>query len=335
MRTFDTTYRLALLEPGKKDLPELKKALSVYIKYTASHEKTSTNEIEEWFLKYNSEFTDNLMLFSFYRNGEIIGYAELVFFTDEKFIFLDYMTLRDEYQKNNIFYEFFEQIQAYIDSTGREYDFIITEITYNLNDEPNKENRLWISLLKMQGFHEIHAKYFHPRLGEKNFESEVRGELMLYSRGEVKSIKPATYIALVDAIYNKHYLRWYRPYLKDQGAAYENVLKGFLKEISRSLQSKQNVTVNGYSEILNPIPIASLPAEVRVFRTAIPITLIIVAVSMAITLASAQMALPMSVVISAFLLTLAVFFAAVSVYSRESRKAFSEVLKAVMSFGSK
>lgn len=336
MRTFDTTYRLALLEPGKKDLGELKKALAVYVKYTASPEKTATNEIEDWFDLYNREFDDILMLFAFYRNDELIGYAELVFFMDDKFVFLDYMTLHEKYEKNNVFYEFFEQIQAYLDSLEREYTYIVTEITYDAHHStPNKENRLWISLLKMQGFHEIHAKYFHPRLGEKNFESELPGELMLYSRDEIKSLRPTTYVALAESVYKKHYLRWYRPYLKDKGAAYEKVLNGYLKEIRRSLQGSDSIKINGYSEILKAAPIVNAQQDIRIFRTIIPVTLVIVAISMVITIATAQLSLPMAVVIPAFLITLIVFFAAISIYSKEVREVLTQLLKAVISFGSK
>lgn len=335
MRTFENVYRIALLESDKKDFAELKRALSIYVKYTASHEKTATNEIEEWFFRYNEEFDDKLMLFSFYLNEEIIGYCEVVFFITKKFIFLDYLTLRDGYQKNNIFYEFFEQVQSYIDSLGLEYDFIITEINYDSDEKPNKENRLWISLLKMQGFHEIHGKYFLPKLGDRNFESESTGELMLYSRSEVKSIKPNTYLNIVETVYYDHYLRWYRPYVANGGAEYEKSLNDFVKEIKLSLQGKKSILVNGYSEILSPSPILRTPNEVRAFKTAIPITFIIVCLSLIVMIASSYFSLSSGSMVLSFLIILSVFFAAVSIYSKDGRHLFFEILKSVISFGSK
>lgn len=331
----EITYRLHRLN-GSRDMPELKRALSIYFNNTSARERTATNEIERWFIDYNASFKDELMLFVFYRNNELIGFSEIVAFKAQRIVAIDYLTISDRHMRNNVFYEFFEQIRSYIDSKGLEYDYIVTEVNYEITDNiPDTSNKLWISLLKMQGFHEIHAKYIIPKLGEDNYDSQATGELLVYSQSEMRSIRPKTYLKIVDTIYYDHYLRWYRPNYADDGAAYRSYLDGLRSDITSSID-ESNIKVNGYSEVIKAKPINDDIAQRNdIIYLVLPIATAVILLSAIITILIIAYNAPINVVIISFSLVSVSLALAFSLVSERGRHVLIALAKTITSFGSK
>lgn len=271
----EATYSLRLFETSRQDRSALAEALSLYSRSTPPHERTASNEIMYWFDQYNRHFEDRLFLLGFYRNRETIGFAEAVSFCQERLVALDYLSVGEDYERNNILFEFLNQFLYFLDTQPIEYDYIVTEVSYAWpGGEPDEDNELWIDLLRFQGFGVVQASYQIPRLGGSNFESNSPGGLMVFRRHGIKSLKVETYLLFVDTILTKHYLRWYTPFLGHQLGDYQKSLEKIRQEIASSLENKDVLAVNGASPILST---AAVAPKQPVFRSLDLVTAMVVA----------------------------------------------------------
>ncbi|HEV2853218.1 MAG TPA: hypothetical protein VHC97_10485 [Thermoanaerobaculia bacterium] len=327
MFNIETTYSLRLFENAKKDESALADALNLYVLHTPPQERTSSNEILYWFSHYNDQFEDRLLLFGFYRNGALIGFAELAWFLEEKIVVLDYMTIQEEYERNNTFFEFLDQLKSFLERNRFEFDFIVTEIPYSSHDAmPDESSRLWIQLLRIHGFGLVHAKYQHPQLGKYNLESATPGALMLFARGGTRSIKKESYILIVDTILFKHYLRWYKPFLGNKISAYESSLRKIRSSIQSSIQG-DHVDVNGAARTLPTTPAPRQQPSFRLKDFIFPSFLIIVLNMLVMAMLAYLLKLPMVTIGFMVVISLVTYFSLLAVISKRALQIFDRLLK--------
>lgn len=249
-----TTYSLEVLGGENKEQKQLAEGIALYKQSVPAHDKTNTNEIVYWLSRYKQEFGDDYECFGFYRNDECVGFSELVYFKNERFIVIDYLTLKAEYKRNNIFYEFFEQIRSYFALNNQEIDYWIFEVfNSSIDGNPSTDDELLISLLRLQGFKRVNTNYLVPDLGLDNPQSAMSGQLMIYTESGLSYIRKELFRKIVSTIFFKHYLRWYKPFLKDSLPKYEKILNEKY-DIIISQISGDIVTVNGCSKIIENRP---------------------------------------------------------------------------------
>jgi len=240
-------YELVRYSSAKAD--GLTDALAVYIRNIAPSVRTNTNEITFWLEHFRDAGADEFYVFGFRLNDVTIGYSEVAYFEAAQLFMIDYLVIDAPYRKNNTFYEFVDQLKAYLEKRRPEYRFAVAEITRRAESaEPPPDSRLMIRLMKLQGFKVIHAPYVVPRLGVRNVDTETPATLLLLAREEIDSIHVHTYRTIVSTIYINYYGRWYGIYT-DEAADYDAYLQRLLAMVTRKLP-KERVSVNGYREQL-------------------------------------------------------------------------------------
>jgi hypothetical protein len=237
--------------------PDLVQALKIYTAYTEPALRTDTREIMHWLDKWNVEFDDRFHIVGFYFNNVLIGFSELAYFKQEKFVIVDYFVIDKEFRKNNTFYQFLEEIFIFLDRENYEYSYIIGEVGCYLEKQPPESARLLIRLLKMSHFGVLKCNYYVPRLGLHDYESEMRAVMMIYSRNEVSQIKKETFFQIVNAIYYKYYHRWHIEFVdENEKIRYSRDLHDLILKMEKELSNKKVIEINGLSSLF-PVKIES------------------------------------------------------------------------------
>lgn len=206
---------------------ELAAALDIYLQNTNATVRTPINEIVYWSERYNKTYCDDLMIFAFYINNVMCGYAQLVYFYDEMLLFIDHIAIDKNFRKANSFAILMDQLNEYC--VDLQIKNIATEIA-SANCNPMKR------LLEIIGFVGSEFSYYQPQLGS-NSESQHNAELLIKQiRDDSVPLDFGKYLALVKTIYYKHYLRWYMPlqdvpmaYKAKLDVLYENIVSDYLK----------------------------------------------------------------------------------------------------------
>jgi len=231
-----------------------------------------------------------------------------------------------EQRRNNVFYEFVDHLKRYLETAHPEYRYAVAEVCYGPNEQqPWPQARLIVRLLKLQGFHVVHAPYFQPRLLLDDPESEMRADLLIYCSGGIERLRVETYLAIVHAIYFKYYLPWNCGILED-AQGYESHLKQVFAKIGSSLQGKNTIAVNGHKLLLNaPQQRPHLRLHRLVSFTAqslaavVLLTVALLGLRTAFRLSDASFA-------SIYILAIYSFIALAGIVSKQARTIFSEVL---------
>lgn len=248
MKTF---YELKWFNNSKN--PELLKALKLYVENIEPAFRTDTKEIIYWIDNYSVIFDDRFFILGFYKDGFLIGFSELAYFTEERILVVDYLVIDEQFRKNNTFYEFLNKIEEFIFNQNLTPNYIVAEVgCYFEGEEPPENSRNLIRLLKMSRFGVIKAKYYVPRLGINNFESEMIAVLMLYNTGDIKYLKKETFLMIVSTIYFKYYKRWYDVFMNDsQKKNYLVMLNLLVDKVHNNLKKNDKIEINGYSNLWN------------------------------------------------------------------------------------
>jgi hypothetical protein len=295
-------------------------ALGIYSKHTLPPIRTETNEISYWLKHYNKKFEDRLYIFGFYVNRIVAGFAELVYFKKEKLIVVDYLTLHPDYRGHNRFWEFIEQIRNYIDNEKIEYDYIVTEIAHlNHEKEPSKRSRTLLRLLKGANFGGIQADYYQPRLSIRNHESRMKAILMISSKSELKQITKATYLAIVETIYFKHYLRWDNEFAEKIDESKKEI-EALYKKIKLSISKQLFIKINGYNYDLFDVPVQSPDTPINWKHLILSLGVILTLISLMI-LASVNYGISSLTIVLFFGLSMITLFALLAAFSKNSRTA--------------
>lgn len=231
--------------------PGITDALKLYSEYTEPAYRTDTREILHWIDKFNKVYEDSFFILGLYFNNVLIGFSELAYFFQEKTVIIDYIVIKSDYRGNNTFYQFMEGIREFLITEGILFDYTIVQVGYfNEKLEPPESSKLWIRLLKMSHFGVVKCKYYLPRLGMNNFESEMKGVLMLYSKNETNQIRKETFFQIVRAVYFKYYLRWYSEFLDENSKIqYSKDLFDLVSIMEKELFKKKYIDINGYSNL--------------------------------------------------------------------------------------
>jgi len=245
--------------------PDFIKALKLYSENIEPEYRTDTNEIIFWADNFGRRFEDSFFIVGFYLNGILIGFSELAYFKEERFVEVDYLVIDRRYRKNNTFHEFVDMIAGLLSEENIVYDYVICEVgCYFENREPTESSKTLIRLLKMSHFGIIKCAYQVPRLGKKNYESEMRAILMIHAKGDITQIKKETYLMILNALYYKYYQRWYNEFFNDaENKEYKILLDSFFEKIKKIVESKEFIEINGYQNILplNPTDFSEVKAK--------------------------------------------------------------------------
>jgi len=245
-----TTYELTRFKTSSS--PDFTRALKLYAENIEPSYRTDTNEITYWLDNFERQFGDAFIVLGLYLNGILIGFTELAYFKEECFVQVDYLVIEKNYRKNNAFYEFIDKIGRFLTDEEIIFDYIICEVgCYFDNLEPTESSKTLIRLLKMSHFGVLKCAYYVPQLGHKNYESQMRAILMIYSNDELKQLKKETYLMIVNALYYKYYERWYRLVFNEgEQLAYKKTIDQLFEHIKKDVENRKTIDINGYQNLL-------------------------------------------------------------------------------------
>ena len=320
------SYRLKRFETSRD--PDFPAALLLYVRNTPSNVRADTNEITYWIDNFVKAFKDDFYVFGFYRNKFLVGYAQAAYFRQERLFALDYIAIDEKQRGNGVFHEFVDQLREYMENAHPEYRYGLAEVTYN---EPRQkaqstESHLLVRLFKLQGFRIIRAPYYQPRVMLDDPESEVEGDLLIYSKIDLETLKKETYLGIVNTIYFKHYLRW-KNIFPDTQAQYEKYLNDLYRKIETSIGKKSIIMVNGHKSILKPPGKRPVVTLHRFIWFAFQGLLIIILLAAAMFGLKSLFGLSDYTFIIFYIMAIASFMGVVGIVSKEAREMFSEILE--------
>lgn len=220
------------------------KAMNIYSETTPIDIKTNTNEICYWLEKKNYSKIESFisLYFALYCNEELVGFAMISYLKKIKTAVIEYISLKDEYRNNSVFFPILNLLIDYLSKNNFEIDYFINEISYKNNGKSiDKESKLFNKMICMEGFGKINAPYYTLPLGNDNFESNFEAYMYIKTRDNINSISVETYLKILKAIYFDYYIEWYRPFLNSEELnSYKDMVKQNYDKIYKQVQ-KQTV----------------------------------------------------------------------------------------------
>jgi hypothetical protein len=333
MASSTSSYSLKRFQNSRD--PDFASALLIYVRNTPANIRTDSNEIVYWIDNFSAKFKDDFYVFGFYRNHQLVGYAQAVYFREEQLIVLDYIAIDEAYRGNNVFYEFVDHIRRYLEDAHPEYRYGVTEVIYGYGQQyPSQASRLTIRLLKLQGFKVIRAPYYQPRLTLGDAESETQGDLLIYSTSSLDRIRTETYLSIIHTIYYKHYLRW-KNVIPDPKHNYKKHLDGLYSKIKSAVGKKQIILVNGHKAVL-PTPRRKPVMTIhRIVNFSMQALLVIILLTTAMLGLKAAFNLSNTSFAVIFVLAISSFMAVAGIVSKEARMIFAEFVSLAKFFSRK
>lgn len=307
--------------------PDFAAALLLYTRNTPSNIRTDTNEITYWLDNFSNKFGDDFYVFGFYRNKQLVGYAEAAYFCGERLFAFDYIVIDKIHRRNNVFYEFVDHLKSYMESNRPEYRYAVAEVPYGSGQEyPSQESRLLARLLKMQGFRIIRAPYYQPRLMLEDAESEMSADLLIYSTNGLESIRRDTYLDIVHTVYYKYYLRW-KNITPNSLAAYNIHLDSLYSKIKSGVGKKQIILINGHQSVLETPNKKTVLTLHKITSFSLQALAVIILLTAAILGLKAAFNLSNASLIAVYILAISSFMAVAGIISKQAREIFKEFIE--------
>jgi hypothetical protein len=304
--------------------PDFAAALLIYTRNTASNIRTDTNEITYWLNNFRSSFEDDFYVFGFYRNKQLVGFAEVAYFYAERLFIIDYIVIDEASRRNNVFYEFVDQLKCYLEGEHPDYRYGVAEVTYGSGEQiPSPESCLISRLLKLQGFRIICAPYFQPRLMFDDIESEMKADLLIYSATRLERINSDTYLNIVKALYYKYYLRW-KSIIPDSNDAYKKHLDALYLKIESNIKNKKTLIVNGHQSVLKSPSKKSVLTVNKIILFSLQGLIVVILLTAAMLGLKRAFNLSNTSLITIYIISIASFMAVAGLVSKEAREIFRE-----------
>lgn len=328
-----STYRLKRFTSSHDH--DFAAALRVYVRNTASNIRTDTNEITYWLDEFKAKFGDAFYVFGFYRDRQLVGYAEAAYLRDERLFVLDYIVIDEPHRRNNVFYEFVDQLKRYLEDANPEYRYGLVEVGYGSGQRyPSEESRLLTRLLKLQGFRVIRAPYYLPRLMLADSESEMRGDLLIYSTADLDRIQSNTYLSAVRAIYYKYYFRW-KSIVPKELDSYKRHLDQLYSRVELEIGRQKAILINGHRSTLTAPQRRVVITLHRIVSFSKQSHGVIILVTAALLGLKAIFGLSNSSFAVIYVMAISSFFAVAGIVSKEARVIFGQFVSLAKHFSRK
>jgi len=222
------------------------KSLCIYNEYTPVDIKTNTNEITYWLDNQTTQNDFELLLFALYLDGQIIGFAMLVYFTNRRAIVYDYIAMYSQYRVNAAYFAYMSLINSYIITNNILVDYFAVEIS-NKNEGLgiDKESLIFQKLLCLEGFGVVDTQYITLPIGIDNFESSFNAFLYVKKSGDkLININRDTILNIVKGIYYDYFKTWYSKFLnKNEIDLYIQKIDSCYKTVEEKIGDLQNINV--------------------------------------------------------------------------------------------
>lgn len=220
-------------------------ALKIYNESTPVDIKTNSNEITYWIDSYTPSIAFEPFIFVLYLDSKLIGLAMLGYLTNRRIFVYDYIALKDSHRFNTAYFAYINLINNYINMNGYKVDYFTVEISNkNAGKDIDKESRVFLKLLCLEGFCAVNTLYCTLPLGVDNFESCFEASLYIKKSGDIiSSVTRETFLNIVKGIYYDYYETWYSKFLSS------GEMDSFRKNINLCFKEVEDSTIS--NPILN------------------------------------------------------------------------------------
>jgi hypothetical protein len=332
MKPTHANYRLVPL--GSSSTGGFTDALRLYSNAFPPSLKTNTNEITYWLDNYSKFGGDRFLVFAFYANKHLVGYAQLAYFDATCLVVVDYLVVDKAHRRDNVFFEFIEHLRVAIDASSIQVDYVVAEVALDeMSDDTSAKPMSLLRLLRYIGFGVARALYYQPQLGAKNYESKTRAALAISVTGDVplKALRRETYLSIVETIYYRHYLRWYSIYPEEEREYRKHIDKVF-REVRDAVALQEFIVINGHPLPANTKSVVQSQHDTGIFKFA-AVGLAVVAVLTVLLFAITKyFNVTVAVVMPVYILALISVFAVLSLISKEAKSVLRELVKLLLSW---
>lgn len=227
------------------------KALGIYDQVTPVEIKTDPNDFVFWVDKSSKTF--NTFLFKVFCNNVLIGLTMTTYLVSTKVMILEYIAVQKNYQKNVVYLSCINLLSKYFnEEKSFSINYWLTDINNKNNgQEADSESKMLNTILDIEGYKRIDAKFITPELGITDIPG-FESYFMIKTTDSIKSISKSIYRGIIKSIYYEYYLPWYQELLgKNDFQSYENHLNTTYKKLEM-----------GISLVTDPIKVINTGYEV-------------------------------------------------------------------------
>ena len=232
--------------------PDFQEALRLYARLIPGQIRTQSNEIAYWLDNYSEFHPDEFCVCGLYGNSSIIGYAQFVYLRSDRLLFFDYFLLHEDFRNHGEYLQFIEMLKIWIYEQNWEVDYIATEVVYGYGCQAPNETPPLVRLLHKAGFAVANSLYLQPQLGIDNIQSDIKAHLLIRTTEKMLMIPSNVFLRIVDAIYFRHYKRWYDPFL-DPKIEYDELLRKRYTEVEKEAKRHPMIELNGIAATILPV----------------------------------------------------------------------------------
>ncbi|QDH20433.1 hypothetical protein [Saccharibacillus brassicae] len=242
--TLENKYKIKWIVKSEDE--DFSKALKIYSQETSPEMKTNTNEITYWIDNADNSKNFSFMLFVIYLDEEIIGYIQASYFKKNKFMLIDYMTFKDPFRINAVFFPSLSLLKELAKKNDWDINYWITEIGNQEDGKVlDKESLFLKQLISFENFGEVNIDYYQPYLGSDNFESSLQAKLYVKANDQIKKLSKDTVINIVKTIYFSYYFEWYKPFMNQQELQnYKLHLDSLLLSVEKGVGNTDPIVIN-------------------------------------------------------------------------------------------
>jgi hypothetical protein len=227
---------LRAIDRTDRGVGRLHKALSIYRDTILPEAQNPERQILYWIDHSKEKLSDEFRCFALLDKGDVVGYLQYSYFTEEHLFFFEYLCLQNSRRHGLTPSSALPSIEEHLLQNYDPGFTIVFEIARKQAVQGNwTPDKKLIAYFKHWGFRTVDFDYHYPILQTYEGATSYPADLMVLLPERRKAISATEVRTILRCIYFKHYLRWDRPFLSDhQFAQRERLINQlYSKEVAK------------------------------------------------------------------------------------------------------
>jgi hypothetical protein len=209
--------KLLPIEHTKGNPSGLRAALDIYRELVTAEARNPESQIIFWIDHSKERLTDEFRCFAIERAGNIVGYFQYSYFTEEHVFFFEYFWMRAEGNHGLVPSDAIKAIRDYLATNYPPNFVIVFDVAHTqLPDGRRISDTKRLSYFSRLGFRRIEFNYEYPVLQSYGTTDSYSADLVVRMPRGRKKVSASELRTILRCVYFKHYLRWDRPFLKSK-----------------------------------------------------------------------------------------------------------------------
>lgn len=228
--------QLKPIDRTDKGVRRLSAALAIYRTTILPEAQNPERQILYWIDHSKDNLVDEFRCFALVDAGEVVGYLQYSYFSEEHIFFFEYLCIRQERAVGMVPSPALDIIRQYLTDNYRSDFTIVFEIAQKRGTSGIwVQDKKLIRYFKRMGFRTIDFDYHYPVLQSYDGDLSYPADLMVGLPNHETKIGASQMRTVLRCLYFKHYLRWDRPFLdSDQFSQREQLINElYSKEVAR------------------------------------------------------------------------------------------------------